>query len=127
MITGDQLFAHLIGDYILQSHWMATEKTKRAWPALVHSILYTLPFLFITTSPVALGIIAGSHFVIDRWRLARYVIWLKNQLGPEWISWSQCKSTGYPNSVNPWLSTWLLIIADNTLHIGLNGLAIYLT
>lgn len=29
MFTADQFVAHLVGDYILQSHWMATEKTKR--------------------------------------------------------------------------------------------------
>ena len=28
MFTADQLVAHAVGDYILQSHWMATEKTK---------------------------------------------------------------------------------------------------
>lgn len=126
MITADQIFAHLVGDYILQSHWMATEKTKRSFPALVHAVLYTVPFLFITTSLTALAIISGSHFVIDRWRVARYVVWLKNQLGPEWMRWSQCKSTGYPDTASPWLATWLLIIADNTLHIGINGIAIYL-
>jgi hypothetical protein len=26
------LLAHLVGDYLLQSDWMAAEKTKRWWP-----------------------------------------------------------------------------------------------
>jgi hypothetical protein len=25
MFTADQIVAHLVGDYILQSHWMATD------------------------------------------------------------------------------------------------------
>ncbi|WP_205679869.1 DUF3307 domain-containing protein [Paenarthrobacter ureafaciens] len=30
------LLAHLIGDYLIQSDWMASEKTKRWWPAIAH-------------------------------------------------------------------------------------------
>lgn len=75
------LLAHLAGDYVLQSHWMATEKLKRWWPALVHGFTYTLPYLLVTRSVWALLIIGGTHTVIDRYRLARYVVWLKNQIG----------------------------------------------
>ena len=82
MIGADQLVAHAVGDYILQSDWMANEKTKKNVAAVAHVATYTLPFLFLTQSLVALLLIAGSHFVIDRWRLARYVCWLKNFLAP---------------------------------------------
>jgi hypothetical protein len=34
MITADQLLAHLVGDYVLQSHWMATQKVKKSIPVL---------------------------------------------------------------------------------------------
>jgi hypothetical protein len=46
-ITADQILAHMVGDYLLQSHWMATEKTKRSLAAGVHAGTYTLPFLFL--------------------------------------------------------------------------------
>lgn len=82
LITADQLVAHAIGDYVLQSDWMANEKTKRSVAAGVHAATYTLPFLFITTSLSALFVIVVTHFAIDRWRLARYVCWLKNFLQP---------------------------------------------
>lgn len=65
-ITADQILAHLVGDYILQSHWMATEKTKQSVAAGVHAVTYTLPFLFLTWSPWALAFICGTHFLIDR-------------------------------------------------------------
>lgn len=121
MFTADQIVAHLVGDYILQSHWMATEKTKKNLAAAVHAITYTLPFLFITLDPIALLIISVSHFFIDRYRLARFVVWAKNGMsGP-------VTATGYSDDVPPWLSVWLLIIADNTLHILINGAAIWLT
>jgi hypothetical protein len=81
-VIAEILVAHLIGDYLLQSHWMATEKTKRWWPAIAHGLVYTLPFLFITQSPAALAVIAGTHIVIDHYRLARHLVWFKNLLGP---------------------------------------------
>lgn len=127
MVTADQLVAHAIGDYVLQSDWMATEKTKKNVAALCHVITYLLPFLFITHACMAVLFIAGTHFVIDRWRLARYVCWAKNWLAPEASrtpSWMVCMATGYPPDRPVWLVTWLLIIADNVMHVIMNGLAI---
>jgi hypothetical protein len=134
MFTADQLVAHLVGDYLLQSHWMATRKGQSSFAAAVHAICYTLPFVLITHSLAALAIICGTHFAIDRWRLARWVVWLKNwplhyvptQYGFELISWKPRTATGYPEDVPAWLAVWLLIIADNTLHMICNGLAIWL-
>ena len=51
MFTVDQLIAHAVGDYVLQSEWMAREKTKRSLAALAHVAFYLLPFLFITQNP----------------------------------------------------------------------------
>jgi len=119
VFTADQIVAHMVGDYILQSHWMAMEKTKQSVAAAVHAFSYTLPFLLITQSPIAIAIIIGTHFVIDRWRLARYLVWLKNGAdGP-------ITATGYPVDTPVWLAGWLLIIVDNTLHVICNGLAIW--
>lgn len=125
MITADQLIAHLVGDYLLQSDWMANGKTKNSWIAGQHALIYTLPFLLLTSSWPALIMIAGTHFLIDRYRLARYVVYAKNWwFGMNCPSWSECRQTGYPNDRPVWLSTWLLIIADNVIHILINGLAI---
>lgn len=76
------ILAHLVGDYLIQSHWMATEKADRWWPAVVHGITYTLPYILVTQSALALLVIASTHVVIDRYRLAKHVVWLKNQVGP---------------------------------------------
>ena len=124
MITADQLVLHAVGDYILQSDWMASEKTKKSLAALAHVVTYALPFLLLTTSPVALAFIAGTHFVIDRWRLARYVCWAKNWPWPGRRPWHECTKTGYPDDRPPWLSTWLMIAADNIMHVVLNGVAL---
>lgn len=115
--------AHLIGDYLIQSHWMATEKTKRWWPAIAHAVTYGLPFLFVTQSVLALAVIVGTHAVIDRYRLARHVVWAKNQLAPTGFRPAHT-ATGYPDDTPPWLSFWLLIIADNCLHLVINVAAV---
>ena len=111
----NELLAHLIGDYVFQSHWMAVEKTKHSIPAILHGITYTIPFLFLTLNPIVLLIIALSHLVIDRFRLANWVARIKN--------WTFTK-TGYPNDTPIWLTTWLMIIVDNTLHLLINHFAL---
>lgn len=125
MFTADQLVAHAVGDYVLQSEWMATEKTKRSLAALVHCIVYTLPFLFLTQNPYTLAVIAGTHFVIDRWHLARYVAWVKNRPWPGSAPWSECRETGFNPETPRWLSGWLVIVIDNVMHIVTNGLALH--
>ena len=146
-ITADALICHAIGDYLIQSDWCAAEKTKKSIAALVHVITYSLPFLFLTTSWKALLFIAGTHFIIDRWRLARYVCWAKNWIAPKWIDtevavreagplrvaivekvrnlpWAQCTATGYPPEKPVWLTVWLMIVADNICHVLLNAVAL---
>lgn len=123
MITADQLVLHAIGDYLLQSDWMANNKTKHSGAAFAHALVYSLPFLLLTTMAVPWLVILGTHFLIDRFRLARYVVWAKNWLGPN-RPWSECVATGYPADRPAWLAVWLLIIADNVLHVIINGLAL---
>lgn len=38
--------------------------------------------------------------------------------------WSQCETTGYPPERPAWLAVWLMIVADNTLHLAINYAAI---
>lgn len=123
MIALGIVLAHLVGDYLIQSHWMATCKTQRWWPAIAHGLSYTLPYLLVTQSPWALVVIAGTHIVIDRFRLARHVVWFKNQLAPKAYRPGHT-ATGYPEDTPPWLAFWLLIIADNSLHLLINTAAV---
>ena len=136
MITADQLVAHAVGDYVLQSDWMANEKTKKSVAALAHVLTYVLPFLFLTQSVPALAVIVSTHFIIDRWRLARYICWAKNFLAPRftlnttttgqlwWYPWAQCSGTGYAPDKPAWMAVWLMIITDNVLHVIINSLAL---
>lgn len=119
---------HLLGDYILQTDWMAINKTKRMYPAFVHGFVYSVPF-YIAFHPSwnAWLTICFSHVLIDRYRLARFVVYAKNKLGNlgnPLMTWYKCDQTGYPNSMAPWMSVWLLIIADNTIHLLINYLSL---
>jgi hypothetical protein len=143
LITADQILIHLIGDYLTQSDWMASQKVKRFAPAAIHALIYSIGFLVFRPSLAAWLVIAVSHFLIDRYRLARYVVWFKNGLAPIrrvwwpadiWIwrlrdstpnpPWALCRATGYPPDRPQWLSVWLLIIADNVIHLIINGVAL---
>lgn len=120
------VLAHLVGDYLLQSDWMALEKTKHWWPAVAHGLVYGLPYVLVTQSPAALVVIVGTHVVIDHYRLARYLGWAKNLFAPARYRypWAECRATGYHSSRPDWLTVWLMFIADNTLHLLINAAAI---
>jgi len=126
MFSASQFVAHLVGDYLLQSDWMAQGKTARHLPAFAHAFAYGLPFLCLRPSLAAWAVIVASHFLLDRWRLARYVCWAKNFLAPRGANapWAECWSTGSPNDRPAWLSVWLMILADNTIHLLINGAAL---
>lgn len=112
----EQLLLHLLGDYVTQNEWQAVNKTKNTSlgyvACLVHATLYSLPFLFLG-SMSAFSVIYISHFFIDKYRLATYVVAIKNWNFSE-------KNFGFSESTPPWMSFWLLIIVDNILHLLIN-------
>lgn len=116
----EQLILHLVGDFVTQSDWMARYKDKYSWPALCHVVMYSVPF-FLIGSAAAVGVIFATHFVIDRFRLVRYLIWVKNWLAHPW---AECSETGFHRSTPEWLAKWLMIIVDGTLHLACNYCAL---
>ena len=122
-----QLILHLIGDYLLQSDWMALNKTKCSKAAAAHAITYSLPFLILEPSLAVFSVICITHFFIDRFRLARYVVYARNiVLQPKKYrnAWDDCRETGYHKDVPQWLSIWLLVACDNTIHLLINWTAL---
>ena len=143
-----QLIVHGVGDFYSQSDWMAMNKPKATLPCLVHVLLYTACFLFLTINWKALLLIAVSHFIIDRWHtLLKRLIWLKNHIGPTWSypEFKYCQATGYyddaPHNPNKpdeatiskfgppryyCVTQWLYIICDNLLHLLCNYWILFL-
>lgn len=120
----EQLLAHLVGDYVLQTTRMAEHKIHSSPIAILHAVVYTLPFTFITLSPWALAVICGSHAIIDRYRLAHYVAMAKNMAGDPKRWRDYITYTGYSEEMPPWMAVWLLIVTDNTIHLLINYFAI---
>ena len=120
------MLLHLIGDYCTQSDWMANNKTLRWFPAFCHALVYSLPFWMLGPSLRAWLVIFGTHYLIDRYRLARYVVWAKNFLAPPGSNtpWADCQKFGYPSERPVWLAMWLMVIADNIMHFTINGVAL---
>jgi len=134
------LLCHLIGDYWLQSDWMAANKTKSFWPCYLHACAYSTAFFvamllgLLPFSWLALTVIGGTHFLIDRTRVATLICYVKNFMAPRswWRRWENCKATGYligdpskdPAAKPAWMAVWLMIITDNTLHVAINYAAL---
>lgn len=109
----EQLFCHLIGDYFLQNDWMALNKKKDFRIALLHGFVYTLPFIFLTRSILALCLIWLTHSIIDGTNFIGRINQIKN--------WNFNFKSGYDEDTRPiWIWVWLSIIQDNTLHLILN-------
>src|SRR6266481_1987011 len=125
-----QVLCHLVGDYPLQSSWMANNKTKSWEVAAVHSFVYMIPFLLacevLPLSLLAALVMFGTHVVIDRLRIAKYIAFASNFLSPrsEWKPWSECKGTGYHKDTPPFMAVWLMVIIDQILHLAINFLSL---
>ena len=95
------IYAHLIGDYLLQNDWMAFGKKQKSWICAVHVAAYMVPFLFCGFAWWQLGIIAVQHFAQDR---TGFVMWLMKIKGSEKFATGAC-------------SPWSIIVTDNIIHI----------
>jgi hypothetical protein len=95
------IYAHLIGDYILQNDYMAMGKKKSSWICGLHIAIYMLPFLLCGLNWWQFLLIAAQHFAIDR---TGFVVWFMKIKG----------SGGFATGV---CSPWSVIVVDNVLHI----------
>lgn len=59
------IFCHLIGDYVLQTDFIAKTKGTNWYHLIVHCMLYCLPFFVIYGSTWQLLFIFITHMVID--------------------------------------------------------------
>lgn len=120
----NSLLAHLVGDYVLQTHYEAVEKVNSWPPAISHAAKYAVAFLPLTRDWRALAVIGGTHAILDHYRLAKHVNWLRNQAAPAGYRAEGLTNGGSPDSVPTGLATALLFITDNTIHMLINEWAL---
>lgn len=65
------IFCHLVGDYVLQSDFIARTKGENWYHLFVHCILYCLPFYIVFGLTWQLWVVFVTHIVIDALK-ARY-------------------------------------------------------
>lgn len=59
------IFCHLVGDYVLQSEYLAKGKVHDMYLLLVHCVLYCLPFYLVYGFTSHLAILLIMHIIID--------------------------------------------------------------
>ena len=95
------IYAHLIGDYLIQTDWMATGKKRSSWICAIHVLTYLIPFLFTPMVWWQLALIGAEHFAQDR---TAFVPWLM-------------RAKGSAAFVQPPCGPWSVIVTDNILHV----------
>lgn len=68
------IMCHLVGDYVLQSNFIASTKGKNWYHLFVHCVLYTVPFLIVFGWTWQLLIIFLTHMIIDPLKARYYKI-----------------------------------------------------
>ena len=92
----EMLVAHMFGDYFFQNEYIALNKTKNTLVCLLHCAIYTTCVAIICQwFDYRLIIVFLSHFIMDRFRLAKY--------------WTRLISK---NEDLPWV-----ILSDNSVHL----------
>ena len=59
------LASHFIGDYVLQTDFLAKTKSDNIWHLFAHSVLYSLPFMIAFGFDWKVLFIIGTHIIID--------------------------------------------------------------
>jgi hypothetical protein len=97
------LLAHFLGDYFLQTGWMAGNKAKRWFPLLVHSAVYALTIavfgMYFIKDFTWWGVLLVfvTHVVVDRRSITQW--WVTNIMKA-------------PASE----SVWLAVVVDQSFH-----------
>ena len=98
------IVGHLVGDYLLQTDWMAQNKKLRSWPCAAHCAIWTLCVcLFAGLGWEAATFLFACHFAQDRTQIVRW-----------WMALRWKDQQGF---MQPPLAPWSFIVVDNTWHV----------
>lgn len=84
------LVGHMVGDYLLQTSWMADNKASRWWPLLVHASVYTICIWVISLPAGGLSyrgllLVFLAHLVLDRRGAVAW--WVRTICGADHLPW----------------------------------------
>lgn len=110
---------HLIGDYLLQSKYMALNKSNPGWRSILicslHSLVYTIAVCVMiwTLNSIVWIIVFASHWMMDRWSIAN--LWLKLIKGRTFEKAYNSKDKYREFDIA--FTSLVYTITDNTFHI----------
>ena len=111
------LLGHLAGDYLLQTDWMAKNKSGNdlaGWlAAFIHCILYTFAVcLFMSNFQLIwIAVVFCSHFFIDKFAFGKW--YLKNIKGMEMDDYRR----EYHGELHAGFTAVVYTVTDNTMHL----------
>lgn len=113
------ILAHLAGDYLFQTKYMALHKADKDLRGLatcvLHCLIYTTSVAVVTWTwnPITLALVLFPHLLIDRFSLAN--VWLKTIRGRTFES-AEGNTTEYKH----WdvaFTALVYTVVDNTMHL----------
>ena len=113
------LLGHLVGDYLLQTKYMALNKSEVGWagivPCTVHVSVYTTAVcaFWWTIDPLLVALVFVPHWIIDRWSLA--TPWLKMIRGRTFDD--ALKSRDEYREFDIAFTSIVYTVTDNTMHL----------
>lgn len=107
------LIAHLVGDFLFQTKWMADNKSNLWLPLIVHSSIYTAIIWLVSylafggLSVTGCVLIFGGHLILDKRKIINF--------------WSTKIMKIDENS-----TTWIKIVIDQSFHLILLAIALHI-
>lgn len=121
------IIGHLVGDYLLQTDWMALNKKKRVWPCFVHCWIWAMVVmafagwhsLTLQKSQLIFGILLTTHFIQDHTNVVSWWMRLKWKDQSKFMESDRLflGSHECDASIIPGLGPWSIIVVDNVWHI----------
>lgn len=67
------LACHMLGDYVLQTDFLAKTKGENWWHLLAHCVAYTVPFVVAFGIDWRIGYLLVMHLFIDALKARHYI------------------------------------------------------
>ena len=115
----EMVIGHLVGDFMLQPKKMALKKSSSSLICTIHVLIYTLSVMFFLWSAdlvMALAI-AIPHWIIDRYSMATYWIWLIKSRDFESAAWTSRNSMHKFRDFDVAFTAIVYTVTDGTLHL----------